>query len=278
MTKPLVAVLGCGPSGLLAAHACRMRGVPVVILSRKQKSPLGGAQFSHIHIPMELDDDQPEAKITYKVTGDADGYQEKVYGPQRVPFVSFGNVYDGKIVPAWSLRKLYDRLWDKYESDIVDVDLDPMRVARLIVGFDVVFSSVPLKRICFGNVDPGIGHWFRDQPVRIANEAIDPSLPDNTIWYEGSKDKSWYRMSKIFGVGSTEWGSSGQLPPVEGLMTVNKPISTNCTCHTMMQSSEDELQPTSFVKVGRFGTWSKGELTFHAFNRATDTLAELGVM
>jgi len=275
MTQPLVAVLGCGPSGLLAAHACAMRDVPTVVFSKKVKSVLGGAQYSHIGIPGIHDSDQePDAKLTYRVLGDPDMYQAKVYGDTVVPFVSMSKRTDGEIVPAWNLRAMYDQLWDRYAGAVVDLPLSPQTTARLLSAFDLVLSSVPLPSVCLGSVDPLVTHWFKQATVRIKNEALDPNLPDNTILYDGTKDHSYYRMSRIFGVGATEWGATAPLPPVTDVRTINKPIGTNCDCH----ETWNDGGPTRFRKVGRFGTWEKGMLTFHAYNAAIDSLAEWGVV
>lgn len=272
--KPLVAILGCGPSGLLAAHACHSYEIPYVIFSQLRKSQLGGAQYSHIPIPGIHDDDDPDVKLKYVVRGDAETYQRKVYGSETVPFVSFENVYDGKLVPAWNLRKMYDHLWVGSQEKIVDFTLDPINVSKLPHSFDYVFSSVPLPTICFGRVDPAVQHWFKQQTVRILNEPLAAGMEDNTIIYDGTDEHSWYRMSKIFGVGSTEWGGSGAVPPIPDLKTVDKPIATNCDCH---QADFGGGIP-AVIKIGRFGTWQKGELTFHAFNKVLDVLAKGGAI
>jgi hypothetical protein len=259
MRKPLVAILGCGPSGLLAAHACWLNDIPFVIFSRKRKSNLGGAQFSHIPIP-GLYEEEDASKLTYHVEGDAETYQRKVYGSSDIPFVSFDNVVEGQVVQAWPLRDSYETLWDRFEDSIVDLDISPVRARSFGDPFDLTFSSLHLKTICLGRMGSGINHWFRDQPVRIANEAINPNIPDNSIWYDGTKDHSWYRQSRIFGVGSTEWGGSSPLPPVEDVRTVVKPIDTNCDCHP------------NLIRIGRFGAWKKGLLTSHAYGTVVDVI------
>lgn len=269
MRKPLVSILGCGPAGLLAAHACAMRDVPFVIFSKKQKSVIGGAQFSHIAIPGIHDDPETsDVMLEYRRSGDAQTYHNKVYGSEVVPFVSFDNIHDGQMVPAWNLIYMYDKLWELYSGSVVDLDLDPDRLESLLQAFDAVFSSVPLTHICLSGLDTGRSHWFKSQTIRILNEALMIGIPDNTIVYDGTKDHSWYRMSKIFGVGSTEWGGASPLPPIQNLRTVNKPIATNCDCF---------CENPFFRKIGRFGQWKKGVLTFHAYNRVIDTLMEMGI-
>jgi hypothetical protein len=242
-----------------------------------RKSPIGGAQFSHIPIPGIHEYDDPDAKLTYRVTGDGETYHEKVYGKLPVPFVSFDKVTDGQVVGAWNLRHMYDKLWEMYSGKIVNVEIDPRLAGGFTTGFDLVVSSVPLKAICtttlYDHPQQGPMHWFRDQVVRIYNEAIDPNLPDNTIWYNGEEVNSWYRMSLIFGTGSTEWGMHGRVPPLPGLVTVNKPIETNCDCYTEDLSAG----VPSIVRVGRYGTWSKGILSFHGYNETVDILTRMGV-
>jgi hypothetical protein len=126
--------------------------------------------------------------------------------------------------------------------------------------FSLVFSSVPLTSICRASIDMNVSHAFRSQPIRIHPEALDPSLPDNTIRYDGTKDHSYYRMSRIFGVGGTEWGGTAPVPPIKPIKVVNKPIQTNCNCHPKIQ------------RIGRFGTWTKGVLTMHAYQKVVETL------
>lgn len=258
--KPIAAILGCGPSGLLAAHACELNGIEPVIFSRDVPSQLGGAQFSHIAIPGITDPDDA-FKLTYRLNGSPDVYRKKVYGDTPVPFVSFEGVSDGQVVEAWSLRRIYEQLWDRFSGRIINTMFDPER-AEQFEGwpFGPVFTSLPAPVICRASVDMDVNHGFRSQPVRILNQALDSSISDNTIIYDGTQEHSWYRMSMIDGVGGTEWGGSGAVPPGIELKTVMKPIETNCNCHPRL------------IRIGRFGTWKKGILTMHAFGMVMDTL------
>lgn len=275
MKKPLVAVLGCGPSGLLAAHACALRNVPFTILSPYKKSRLGGAQFSHIPIP-GIHDPEASVKLQYMVAGDAEAYQKKVYGTQAVDFVSFSNVEDGLTVPAWSLSDMYDQLWTKYQERIVDYEASPSRILALNESFDLVLSSAPLNRICLGAEDQSVMHQFRMQTIRIYNDALDANFPDNTILYDGTDVHSYYRMSRIFGVGSTEWSSHSAVPPGHELVTVNKPLWTNCDCFIVDGTDEAGI-PLGVIRIGRFGAWSKGMLSYHSFNQTSEILSKWGI-
>lgn len=255
MDKP-VAILGCGPAGLLAAHALAQRGIPFGIFSVPAKSRLGGAQFLHESIP-GLTSEEPDAMLTYRLEGDPMVYKQKVYGDNpNVDFVSMAFVGNGQQVPAWSLRDLYDRLWEVFGSMVNGTVIDATWLKENVEEFSAVISAMPRDRIC----EPWSNHTFHYHQVRILNEAINPSVPDNEIWYDGTKDRSWYRMSNIFGVGSTEWGMSVR-PPMSDLVTVNKPLRTNCDCWP------------DFIRVGRFGRWEKGVLAHDGYKRVAEHFA-----
>src|SRR5262245_15995908 len=78
-----VVVLGCGPAGLLAAHAASLYGCDVRILSIRQPSIISGAQFLHEHIPGVTGD--IDGHVLFMKAGTAGGYAKKVYGNSRIP-------------------------------------------------------------------------------------------------------------------------------------------------------------------------------------------------
>lgn len=253
--KP-VAVLGTGPAGLMAAHAVALSGKPVALFGEGKRSRLGGAQFLHDPIPL-VNDEEPDTVVEYVVRGSASGYKRKVYdGDPAVPSVSITRVHDGKRQPAWNLIKTYDRLWDLLSADDQNVaSVTPQWLDENEDNFELIISSIPGPAICrVPSSTPGQGHTFMSQKVWIANKCILDSLGDNTIVYDGTEDVSWYRCSRLFGVGSTEWPDNGRrLRGLEDYVQVRKPIYTNCNCHPKV------------VRVGRFGTWTKGVLTNDAF-------------
>jgi len=264
--KP-VAILGAGPAGLLAAHAVGLAGQPIVVISQPTrdgtsplKSRLGGAQFLHKPIP-ELTNREPDTTVTYRVFGDEATYRQKVYGGSRVPFTSFESVTDGMTQSAWNLIGVYDALWESFKESITVIKVDPDWLDKNLDRFRLVLSTVPLPLLCrsrAGIVDDV--HAFPVQKVRIHTEALKKSLGDDTIYYDGTRDHAWYRMSRLFGVGGTEWSDQVPKPPVPHLVA-KKPIRTSCTCY------EGQV-----VRLGRHGTWTKGVLTHDAFIGALDAL------
>lgn len=250
----VVAVLGCGPAGLMAAQAVALAGRPLAIFSVKaEPSKLGGAQFLHKAIPGINDHRKPDAVLTYRLLGDPETYRRKVYGSQpNVPFVSFTGVKDGEEQPAWNLIETYERLWEKFSGHINEVAITAEWMRDN--SFDEVFSSVPLPSICMTQAGMVSGyHGFHSQDILIAPLDYLPSVPDNTIVYDGTPDRTWYRSSRIFGVPGTEWSTYVKAPPLPGLLRDRKPISTTCDCHPEV------------TRVGRRGTWTKGVLTHDAF-------------
>jgi hypothetical protein len=266
--KP-VAVLGVGPAGLMAAHAVAMTGRPVALFSQPdangnvKKSVMGGAQFLHEPIPHVNDSDKPDAEITYQVVGDTETYRRKVYGDDAVPFVSMEGLVDGQVQRAWNLRDTYDRMWELLSAERANVaTITATWIDQHLEQdtFDWIISSIPAPAICrahAGLIDAQ--HAFVSQTVVIWPECI-LGVPDNTVVYDGTVDRSWYRCSSLWGIGGTEWSDTVKNPPVGSpLIRVKKPLHTNCRCF------EDLV-----VRVGRYGEWKKGVLTHHAF---TKTLA-----
>lgn len=251
-----VIVLGCGPSGLLAAHAAVQSGREVVILSAKEMSKIGGAQYIHKPIPgITLPDPDGEAVYIYK--GTKAGYAEKVYNDPKAP-VSWGK-YRG-VLGIWNMRSLYGDLWDYYHHLIQHRVL----LARDVLHLDVdsstmVLSTIPLTSMCSQTDE----HAFYGQRVWIEYEQFRPET--NYIIYNGAGDDLWYRRSHLFSWRSVEYPDS---PAVREFLSgrkvkavlVNKPLSSTCTCLPKV------------VRLGRYGKWIKEALAHDAYFGALEAL------
>lgn len=258
-----VAVLGCGPAGMMAAQAVSIAGVPIAIFSEKsQPSRLGGAQFLHQPIPGINNEDEPDTIITYQVHGDEETYRRKVYGDDpNVPFTSFSGVKDGDQQPAWNLQRTYGMLWDKFGSKVNEEKLTPSLVESMTKEYIAVFSSIPLPAICRARAGliPEF-HHFSAQKINVCTRQFSNDVPPDTIVYDGTMDHGWYRASHLFGHHGTEWSSLIPMPPVGDIIKDSKPIRTDCNCHP------------DVTRVGRRGTWTKGVLTHHAFLTAAKAM------
>jgi hypothetical protein len=256
------AILGCGPAGLLAAHAAIGLGEDVTIFSRKTKSWLNGAQYLHGSIPGLPSEDAEPVMLDYTLIGTADGYREKVYGKQWDGTVSPEEMLESH--PAWNIRTDYDFLWDEYQDLIMDSDIHPRSLDLLGMQehgmYDLIVSSIPAPALC------SKGHTFASTEIWAAGDApgmgisIPYKCPDNTVLCNGEPEPSWYRLSSLYGHKTVEWPGSMNRPPINGAAKVVKPTMNNCDCFP------------NVLRVGRYGTWQKGVLAHEAF---TTTLLAL---
>lgn len=249
-----VAVLGCGPTGLVAAHAAGMMGAEVTIYSKLRKSDMFGAQYLHEPIP-GTDAGEP-IRLTYSLNGTIEQYRKKVYGDTAEVTVSPED-YAGDH-KAYDIRRMYDFLWNLYNVHIEDTMVSPgWLVGSLRDDFDHVISTIPLPQLCVK------GHAFNAQDVWVMGDSDRQRVPvnvaDNHVLCNGEPEPSWYRASNIFGFRTVEWPNNGRRPPLP-VAKVSKPIDNTCTCWPRL------------TRLGRFGMWHKGILVHHAWTMTMDLL------
>lgn len=265
---PRAAILGSGPAGLLAAHACALNGVEPRIFSLGEPSTLYGAQFLGSRVP-EIR--APATVIDISMRGTEPEYRAKVYGEgykgpvSPLHFVGQRQIIDIRYVYRWLWERFADRI-EGLKFDRFDYGL--ITNAMLKGEFDHVFSSLPAKDFCIDVVN----HTFTSTKIFACGDA--PALdvvcpirvPERSIVYCGNKDASWYRASNVFDHCTVEWPAlDRRQPPVYGTVAVYKPLSTSCTCHPRV------------VRIGRFGEWKKGVLAFNAFVKVHEHLKKRGV-
>lgn len=264
-----VAILGCGPAGLMAAHAVALSGWDFRIYSRKVKSQLYGAQYLHAPLP-NVPCGEPKL-VRYALFGTPEMYRRKVYGDS----------WDGTTSPedletshgAWDIRKAYDYLWFLYQEMIIDMDFSQYQghSKRTWAQHDLVISSVP--RTIWA--EPG--DTFEAQRIwalgdtevqRIFHNRPDPF----TVICNGHEETPWYRVSNMYGYATMEWPYEWnddrrwnkwdeQTPPAKGASIVEKPLWHNSKA------------AADFVHVGRYGKWEKGVLSSDAFTDAMKAMA-----
>lgn len=277
-----VVILGCGPAGLFAAHAAVERGHEVTIFSKPRKSFMRGAQYLHRPIPGLSG--RP-FQVTYDLFGPVEGYRQKVYGDTSDVLVSPETLVG--VAQAWDIREAYDAAWERYNPLIRSWDfkqghlLFPHEVAMA----DMVFSTVPARLICERQSDvlgrppmatfaDGKGfHSFRSAHVWVTDR-IKPSGSfqyedggpiDNLVLCSGDPDDWWYRASRIHGWENTEYPHNQRPPKLqegEGVWEVEKPISTDCDCFP------------GIVRLGRYGSWTKGVLSHEAYYTADQKIEQ----
>jgi len=253
-----VLILGCGPAGVFAAWAAERAGYEVRIVSKRRRSYMFGAQYLHWPLPgIETED----RWIRYELVGTPKGYRNRVYGGLSDVDTSV-DLYEG-IARVWDIRSAYNQLYSKFEDRIDDspgLDGPIMRLAMARDGFanqyDFIFNTIPLSRLC----EKPAKHMFRSQRIWALGDApemeqkLKTNCPPDTVLCNGRSTNSlgkWYRISNIFGYQTIEWPS--WYYPGRNAAEVLKPISNNCDCHP------------EIVRLGRYGKWTKGELSHEAF-------------
>jgi hypothetical protein len=259
-----IAVLGSGPAGLLAAHACSASGHDVTIFTKnRDPSPITGAQYIHEPIP-GLTNDLPDGVVQFHKVGTAEGYANKVYGDPFAP--TSWDLFPVGIRKMWSMKAVYDRLFNEWYENMNTVDIDGEWLDYLEDKrdmFALVISAIPCPIICKARNQhefPSVEVVFEDHDHKDAN------LGEHYIYYSGSETDPWYRSSHVGGQGWYEYGQKARVDPrslgrrERNLRKGIKPLNTTCNCRKRM------------IRVGRFGTWTKGVLVHHAYFKALDAL------
>jgi hypothetical protein len=253
-----VAILGCGPAGLLAALAVERAGYEPVIYSLKVKSPMPGAIFLHEPIPGATSP-VPDTEIHFLKKGTSAGYGAKVYGDTGAP-TSWHAYEEGPRV-GWNLVAAYDLLWERFYDRVKHQTITPGFITRLLGGQigkqkpAMVMSTIPAPAICCEE-----RHSFISKPIWIRTEHLKDSggIP-NRVVYSGEPTDAWYRYSMLFGQESWEFGYC-----VPKASRGVKPLRTDCDCWK-----------DSVIRLGRFGKWERGVLVHHAYEEALDAVQSL---
>lgn len=269
-----VLILGCGPAGLLAAHAIEQLGGRPHIISLKAKSRLSGAQY--LHKPISGLTGDPHGLIrTYKY-GTKEGYAKKVYGDPSAP-CSWDDQVAGR--EAWDLRRVYDELWDRYQNRIQDAAVSMSDLSAFQAAWRLVLNTIPAMKCCYQRDltrAPNGVHEF-DWETMWTLDYASPDVADNTVLYSGDPANFWYRASRVFGHASTEFTDFSQPSSgtdlyndgrerIKGVIYPHKGIKvkgTNCDCFPGIK------------RIGRFGTWQKGYLVHQAYHDAARYFEEV---
>lgn len=242
-----VLVFGCGPAGLMAAHAAALNEHDVIIVSKARKSFMKGAQYLHRPIPLPQSVRLEPFKVTYDLLGTPEQYRRKVYH----------GIWDGSVSPedltethdGWDIRVTYDWLWETYGPYVQDAELNPSLIDEGLQWAkpDIAISTIPATLLCLE------GHSFGQQMIWSSDQPMVP-LEQNWVVCNGQDSPAWYRAARIQDYDTVEWPQMFR-PPIsyDHLWEVPKPTRTNCTCFPEIH------------RMGRYGKWTKGVLSHEAF-------------
>jgi hypothetical protein len=226
-----IAVIGCGPAGLAAAHAAVGLGTDVTVYAPKKKTPQRGPILMQRALP-GINTTQPDGYIRQIVIGGSVlDYRKKLYGDVNVAI-------NGDILahgyPAWQVPETYDALWNLYHDLIVDITVNNRDLDDFTDMFDLVINTAPAPFFCTQR------HDFIFKEIDIVQRTSYPGQPPNTIIFNAYADLSWVRSSRVFGAEITEY-DLGDGP--RDAMIIKKPLRHNCNCHPLV------------FRTGRFGNW-----------------------
>ena len=235
-----VAVIGCGPAGLAAAHAASGLGTGVTIISPGVQSPQRGPLVLQRPIP-GVSTDHPDGYIRQLIIGGSIlDYRYKLYGDINIS-IQGDQLKEG--YHCWDHINTYDKMWQMYmipgygKAYRVDTEITKTELSMLHTQFDLVINTAPLKTLCFN-----MKHEFRFKAVQITMGHSYPNQPEDTTIFNAGDEYPWVRSAWLLGNSCTEW-LIGTAPDELNPFTIRKPISHNCNCYPKV------------LGTGRFGAW-----------------------
>jgi len=266
-------VLGCGPAGLFAVHALVEAGWDVDIYSKKRRSEMFGAQYLHEPIPYLSNG---STTLNYKLVGTTEGYIRKVYGAGGLPAGKASvEVLRGEYT-VWDIRATYYAAWERYADAIEDIgEMNASTFGALTpnqtpIGvqwerYHLVVTSLPAPALCFNR-----SHIFQDQEVWGIGDAPERGIfaplkvEPMTVVCNGVPDVGWYRAANVYGYNTVEWPEDRK-PPISDVAKITKPLVTTCDCWIG--------EYKSWMRVGRYGTWTKGVLSHEAYYKVKERIS-----
>jgi hypothetical protein len=243
-----VAVLGCGPAGLLAAYGVRESGHEVVVYSMKRnKSILPGS----LHLRSRVDGITPwypDKTVTIVRMGSAEGYAQKVYGDSQ-RYTGWDN-YD-RTYPSWNAQSAYDKLWHLFSDCIVERAIVSEDLPMLMAEHSMTISTLPMPPLCTKeHTFDKTPYWIRDIPTP------EEELGRELIVYNGLSGDYWYRYSVLGDKSALEYATFPSGERESDLAVGVKAIGNDCDCWP------------GLIRAGRWAEWKHGVLMHHAYEKA----------
>lgn len=257
-----IAILGAGPSGLFAAHACAQYGHSITIFDKNPSSTRQNAGVFYIHANCDLLLDEEEIKqIVLGTLGKSEEEIAKEYGQkvykQNIPKVSILEALHRPTIVGYNAVQAINRLWYLYEEFIKITEIKGFNdISLLLNKFDKIISTIPAQ-ILFPN------HNYEFVTAWLSfNQA--PLEEQSYVFYSISPTHSWYRMSSIFDSFVTEYPGHyyNEIDNFESFIKIKKVIKV----------TPELPKIENLFLVGRYGAWDKSCLSHDAYYRTLDWL------
>ncbi|KKN86942.1 hypothetical protein LCGC14_0265050 [marine sediment metagenome] len=256
-----IAILGAGPSGMMAAHAASECGNYVDIFDADPNKSKRNAGVFFLHASCNLP--LTPTSIQQRLLG-AEGmlsrnvalaYGQKVYG---IPSVK-NSVLGPRQVPeiqGYNAGTAINMLWDLYGKQVQTKAIEDLHdIGELLREYDRVISTIPLHHLYSGLDYESATLWIRGGKA-----------PDGEAWilYNINEHCDWYRCSAIWGTFTMEY-RAGYIPvrrPEYNYFEVTKVVGRrNIPAHS-----------ERLLFTGRYGAWDKTILTHMVYDRVLEWL------
>ena len=261
-----VAVLGAGPTAMMAALAVERQGhTPVIFARERIKSEVNEDMYLQRPLPdvPGVEAGHPDSVIQYIRRGTSEGYAEKCYGYASAP-VSWDRIQWG-FGDAWWLEDIYDKLFDRFVGNIMEHFIDPLSIGLITRNYAMTLSTLPAPMLCPNHCT------FSFVPttlVRVRNPNWSPQLSRNEMIYNGMPDGGWFRCSRLRGWITFEYAGEppeDEVPAGAVVLRGKKFTGNSCSCN-----------PT-VARIGRWAQWERGILNHHAYEQTLGVLASAGL-
>lgn len=251
------AILGAGPSGMMAAHAVAQYGHQPTILDKEPDKTRRNSGVYYLHDPCDL----PLKPFTiyqnliggYLSPDEIKMYYGfKVYG-QRIEKVSVLNALTHPEIQGYNAEQALGLLWDIYGSFVKQRTIqnyDDIKQLLEMEDFDGVVSTIP-ARVLF----PNECYVWAETHIKVGKAPLDESY----ILYNVNPYIDWYRCSAMFGVFVQEFGFGKCVDKANGYQ-IRKVMK-------VMNSEPIVAADKHVLLTGRYGAWDKTCLTHNVYER-----------
>lgn len=284
-----IAILGAGPSGMMAAHAASDRGHEIEIFDRDPDQSRKNSGIFFLHSPCNL---PLRGRMLRQTVLGVEGmtstdamalaYGLKVYG-EPVLKNSVLSAYVNKEVLIYNAGQALNFLWDMYGHFVTMRDIaGAVDVRTFLQKFDKVICTIPAPAV-FSDCD-GADFKYTELWIKAS------SAPPDEFWamYNVNPQIEWYRCSALFGQFTMEYAYGFDISrhlDVQSEKEEVKSIDYNGGNFANVRKSEnwdryfkvkkvissnmklDEDLHGEIFYTGRYGAWDKTCLMDGVYNR-----------